>query len=245
LGPLLTASLEPPEQLIQKYWFNPVAVFAAHYSIWTGLAPYIGEIRPLLIKAACFIIPLVVYLYQSVILQQTARRLFLEPLNDRGQPSWPFRFGTRNLRRRIDFAMVAHWSIMLFGPALDGLFWIVLKGSEGKRSAVEFKFHLLATLAIVAQWYLALGTRDPNVFLGRGTRRLKICVMMLCFAGVSYDLYTNGPTWDVFLRYFELYLQVIMARSVIPFVLSITRLTIAEIRRWWEARKRQMRQIIS
>jgi hypothetical protein len=187
----------------------------------------------------------VVYLYQSVILQQTARRLFLEPLNDRGQPSWPFRFGTRNLRRRIDFAMVAHWSIMLFGPALDGLFWIVLKGSEGRRSAVNFKFHLVATLAMVAQWYLALGTRDPNVFLGRGTRRLRNCVMMLCIAAVTYEWYTNGLTWNVYVRYFELYLQFFMAKSVIPFVLSITRLTIAEIRRLWEARKRDMRQRIN
>jgi len=132
---------------------------------------------------------------------------------------------------------------MLFGPALDGLFWIVLKGSEGKYSVVEFKFHLLATLAMVAQWYLALGTKDPRVFLGRATRWLKICIMIFCFAGVSYDFYTNGLTWDVCLRYFELYLQVVMARSVIPFVLSITRLTVAEIRRWWEARKRQMWQI--
>jgi hypothetical protein len=108
-----------------------------------------------------------VHLFQSVMLQQPARRLFLEPLNDRGQPSWPSRFGTRNLRRRIDSAMDAHWSII--GPALDGLFWIVLKGSGGKRSAVELKFHLLATLAMVAQWYLALRTRESNVFLGRGT----------------------------------------------------------------------------
>jgi hypothetical protein len=245
LGPLLTASLEPPELFIQKYWFNPVAVFAAHYSIWTALAPYVGEVRPRFIMATCVIMPLVVYLYQSVILQQAARRLFLEPLNDRGPPSSPYRFGTRNLRRRIDSAMVANWSVMLFGPALDGLFWLVLKGSEGKRSTVKYKFHLLATLAMVVQWYLVLGTRDPDVFLGRRTQRLKICIMILCLAGLSYDLYTDGLTLDVCSRYFELYLQIVIARPVMSFVLSITRLTLAEIRRWWEARKREMQQTIA
>jgi hypothetical protein len=205
------------------------------------MAPYTDNVRPRFIKAAWFIIPPIVYLYQSIILQQAAKRLFLEPLNYRGQPSWPSRFGARNLRRRIESAMVAHWSAMLFGPIVDGLFWIILTASEGKRCVAHFKFHLLATLIMVVQWYVALGTKDPNVVIGRGTRRFYICIMVLCFAGVSYDWYTNGLTLDVFLRYLELLLQVGLARSIIPFIISITRLTIAEIRRQWEAEIRRWR----
>jgi hypothetical protein len=239
LGPLLTTSLEPPERLIQKYWFNPIAIFATHYSIWTAIeprgaeeVPYTGSIRPSLVRTAWFIMPIVVYLYQSVIVQHVAKRRFLEPLNYRGQQSWPSRFGTNNLRRRIDSAMVAHWSIMLFGPVLDGLFWIVLTGSEGNRSVKYFQFQLLVALPIVAQWYLTLGTKDPNFIRGRGTRRFYICIMVLCLAGVTHDACTstNGLTEAIVARYFEVFLQIIAARTIIPFVISMVRLTVDEMR---------------
>jgi hypothetical protein len=214
LGPLLTASLEPPERLSRKYWFNPVAVFATHYSIWAAIAPcakastytetspYTGSIRSDFIITAWFIMPLVVYLYQSVILQHVAKRRFLEPLSHRGQLSWPFRFGERNLRHRIDAALVAHWHIMLFGPVLDGLFWIILAGSGGMTFKGTFlsRFQLLLTLLMVAQWYLSLGTEDPNVVLGRDAQRFYIFLMVVGFARLVYDACTAGLKWDVFLQ---------------------------------------------
>jgi hypothetical protein len=187
----------------------------------TALEPYIGTIRPPLANAAWVIIPLVVYLYQRFILQQSAERLFLEPLNDSGQPSWPFKLGTRNLRRRIDAAMVAHWSVMLFGPALDGLFWIILKGSEGNRSTVHSKLHLLVRLTIIAQWYLAFGTRDPNNWMGRNEKWLFYCILVFFFAGVTYELYADGLTLDVCQRNLALLLEVVATRSIVPYVISI------------------------
>jgi hypothetical protein len=245
LGPLLTASSGPPEKLVHKYWFNPVAILAAHYSIWTAVAPrgasgpYTDVVRPHLVIAACFIMPLVVHLYQSIILQQAAKRLFLEPINYRGQPNWPSGFGSRNLRRRIDSVMVGHWPIMLFGPALNSLFWIILAVSEGRDSQKYLKFQLLIALPIIAQWYVALGTSDRSVVKGRGIRWFYICIIILCFVGVLYDAYKDGPNEKVLIRYWELYLAIILGRSTLPFVLSISRLTTTEIRHQWESIRRR------
>jgi hypothetical protein len=238
LGPLLTTSTEPPERLIQKYWFNPVAIFATHYSIWTAIepygavAPYTGSIRLSFVRTACFIMPLVVYLYQSVFLQHVAKRRFLEPLNYRGQQGWPSRFGTKNLRRRIDSAMVAHWSIMLFGPVLDGLFWIVLRGSEGNNSVKYFQFQLLVALPIVAQWYLTLGTRDPNFIRGKSTQRFYVCITVLCLAGITYEACTSptGLTGVIVVRYSEVFMQIFAGKEIIPFVITTARLTFDELR---------------
>lgn len=192
-----------------------------------GLTPYIGTTRPRSIMAAWFIIPFAVHLYQTVVLQQAAKRLFLEPLNHRGQPSWPFRLGARDLRRRIDAAMVAHWSVMLFGLALDGLFWIfwiILKSPEGKRFAVHSKFRLLFQLTIVAQWYLNLGMRDCNVWLTRSSKFLYICSVMFCFAELTtYGLYVVGLTLKLCLGYFILFLQVVLLSMIRLRVSSITR----------------------
>ncbi|KAF7675969.1 hypothetical protein GT037_005474 [Alternaria burnsii] len=242
LGPLLTVSLDPPERLIQKYWFNPVAIFATHYSIWTAIAPhgtktppYTGNTRLILIIPAWFIMPLVVYLYQSVILQHVAKRRFLEPLSYRGQPSWPFRFGERNLRHRIYAALVAHWHIMLFGPVLDGLFWIILvrSGRMTFKGTFLSRFQLLLTLLMVAQWYLSLGTEDPKVVLGRDAQRFYIFLMVVGFARLVYDACTNGPKWDVFLQYVEIFLQFTWGQSTIPFAISMARLTESEADCYW------------
>jgi hypothetical protein len=232
LGPLLTASSGPPEKLVHKYWFNPVAILAAHYSIWTAVAPrgasgpYTDVVRPH-------------YLYQSIILQQAAKRLFLEPINYRGQPNWPSGFGSRNLRRRIDSVMVGHWPIMLFGPALNSLFWIILAVSEGRDSQKYLKFQLLIALPIIAQWYVALGTSDRSVVMGRGIRWFYICVIILCFVGVLYDAYRDGLKEDVLMRYRELYLTIILGRSTLPFVFRISSLTKTEIRHQRESIRRR------
>jgi hypothetical protein len=238
LGPLLTASSEPPEQLVLKYWFNPVVVFAAHYSISTAVKPFTDENRRIIIGAAWFIVPSVVFLYQAIILQYLAKRRFLKPLNDRGQPSWPSRFVTRNIRRRMESAMVAHWYIMLFGPILDGLFWIILIGSEGKRSVDHLNFPLLASIVMIMQWYFGLGTSDPSIVLGTAAKRIYFVIIMLCFVGLVYDVYTKGFTRDVYVRYVELVLQVSLVGSVMPFVLSIARLISDKIQRRWGAGER-------
>jgi hypothetical protein len=122
---------------------------------------------------------------------------------------------------------------MLFGPVLDCLFWIVLRGSEGKRSVTYFNFQLLIALPMVAQWYLSLGTSDSNVVLGRGAQRFYVFIIFLCFAKLGYDACTNRLRWDVFWQYVELSLQVVGTKTIIPFAISIARLTKTEADCYW------------
>jgi hypothetical protein len=61
---------------------------------------------------------------------------------------------------------------------------------------------------------------------------------MLCFVGLVYDVCTKGFTRDVYVRYVELVLQVVLVGSVMPFVLSIARLISEKIQRRWGSRER-------
>jgi hypothetical protein len=203
LGPLLNTSSKPPAEVVQEGWFNSVVVFVAHLAMMTSLEPYIGTIRPRLNMAAWFIIPLVVYLYQSVVLQQAAKRLLLNSINDRGHRSSSLSSRARRFRRRIDAAMVAHWPAILFGPALDGLFWIILKGSEGHGSTIRSKAVLFFQISVIAQWYLVFGTREKGEWTAKvipwSSKGLKI----FWLASMMYNLLTFGLTWFVFMDFLQ------------------------------------------
>lgn len=243
--------MEPLERLSQKYWFNPIAIFATHYNIWTviepfgtKLAPYstkvppfTGNIRPSFV--AWFIMPLVVYLYQNVILQHVAKRRLLEPLNYRGQPSWPFGSGERNIRHRIESAMVAHWHIILFGPVLDGLFWIILAGFV-RHSPKYFGFKLLVTIVMVTRWYVCLGTEDPNVVSGRHARRFYFLIIVLCFATLVYEWHITGSTWNMLGEILGLLSKVFLGIAI-PFAIRMARRTKSEANHQWSQVRNELR----
>jgi hypothetical protein len=206
LGPLLTTSAKSPGQMFLEHWLNPFSIFTMHGLISGALKPYVGTLRPRVVKVTLFIMPLVVYLYQRIIMEGAAKRLFLEPLNDRGQLDRSSRSWTRRSRRRIDAAIVASWSVILVGPVIDVIFWLILKGSEG-RHATYSKSKLLIAVTYMSYWYLFIGTVGTN---GRGAKMAKwyyFVVVMLLFAGALHDLITLGLRRQVMLDYFSLFLN--------------------------------------
>jgi hypothetical protein len=203
LGPLLSTSSKPLAEVVQGGWLNPVVIFIAHLGMMDALEPYIGTIRPRLIMAAWFIIPLVVYLYQSVVLQQAAKRLLLESINDRGHRSSSLRSQARSFRRRMDATMVAHWPAILFGPALDGLFWIIVKSSEGHGFTIRSKAVLFYQILVIVTWYLMFGTRKEGEWTVKVILWLCKGLWMFWLAIMMYNLFTFGLTWSVFVEFLQ------------------------------------------
>jgi hypothetical protein len=183
--------------MFQEHWFNPIATFVTHYYISGALEPYNGTIRPRIVTAALLIMPVMVYSYQSVIVKRAAERLFLEPLNDRGQLQQPFKSLPRRILHCIDTVIVAYWSVILFGPTLDGLFWLILKGSEGKNSIIPSKIDLFLRLNIVVQAYLCIWSIDTHSKAARTLLWCNTCVVLVVYA--TYYFITTG----VFLQFFN------------------------------------------
>jgi len=188
------------------------------------LAPYLDKdhlrLEPLyVVFAVTFILPLLVCLYQSIILRQAAKRLFLEPLNDRGLLIRPFGPWKWQLLRLIDAMMTAHWTVLLVGPALDGLFWCILLGLE--RSSVDFSFKLELPLqiTIIAHWYIALGVRASNDRLKRIIRCTYVFTVLLWFAKVTYHWYKLRWAIVASLRYMCLIFQVFLGDSLNRYIL--------------------------
>ncbi|KAH5429435.1 hypothetical protein HBI32_070870 [Parastagonospora nodorum] len=202
LGPLLTPSSKSPGQIFLDHWIDPIAIFLAHSYISSGLRPYIGTLRPKLDTLAWFIMPLLVYLYQKKIVKRAAKQLFLEPLNDRGQQnlaisgSW-----TRRIRRQIDAAIVSYWSIILVGPIIDGLFFLALKGSEGKNCVIRSKLNLLVAVTYVSYWYLLVGFSGTKGWGRKFTGWYFYVLVALLCASATHDLVVLGPTTNVLTKY--------------------------------------------
>jgi hypothetical protein len=174
-----------------EHWLNPIAIVAAHALISGALKPYIGTLRPRVVNAAYVIMPATVYLYQTFIVDGAAKRLFLEPLNDRGQLQQISRSWTRSFRRRIDTAMTAHWAVILFGPVLDGLFWLMLKGSEGKDAAYS-KLKLFVAITYMAHWYLLIGTLGTRGLGVKIAEWYYVVVVLVILGSAAHDLITSG-----------------------------------------------------
>lgn len=210
LGPSLTTSSKSPGQMFLEHWLNPIAIFAAHGYISGALKPYIGSLRPRLVTTTWFILPIIVYLYQNFIMKEAAKRLFLEPLNDRGQSERPSKSWTRSFRRRLDTVIVAPWSVILVGPILDGLFWLGLKCSEGKHSTIYSKLKLLIALTYLSYWYLFIGTVGTKGWGAKIAGWYFLFVMMLLFIGAAHDLVIRGLTTGVLTQYLALFLNLLI-----------------------------------
>jgi hypothetical protein len=98
-------------------------------------------------------IPLIVFLYQSIVVKAAVGRILLDPLNDRGQLERSRSWRT-NLRHRADALITAPWAVNSFGLVLESLFWLALKGSEGSHAAVASKKRLIISLVLVSYWYV-------------------------------------------------------------------------------------------
>jgi hypothetical protein len=197
LGPLLTASSSSPEQILLKHRITPIAIFLAHSHISSALRPYLGTLRPVFVTAAWFLMPLTVYLYQENIVKAVAKRLFLEPLNDRGQQGLPSSSWTRRFRRRIDAAIVSSWSVILVGPIIDGLFFLTLKMSEGENFVIYSKFNLISAVTNVSYWYCYIGNWG-NKSSGRSLTWLFWTSQALLCAAAAYNLVFFGLTAYLF-----------------------------------------------
>lgn len=210
MGPLLPSPPKPPGQMFLDHWLNPIAIFAAHWYFSIVLKPYIGTIRPVAITAAWFIIPVAVYLYQNVVLKAAAKRLFLEPLNDRGQLDTQSTSWKKYLQRRIDAVIVAPWSVILVGPALDGVFWLVLKGSEGTHSTIKSKQQLMVLTIVIFYWYLRIASSD-----GRLVTWCSFIIFAVIFANSLHGLIKAGLTAFGLLPYCALFFNMWMFKVVV------------------------------
>jgi hypothetical protein len=135
--------------------------------------------------------PATVYMYQNFIVNAAAKRLFLEPLNDRGQLEQMARSWARSFRRIMDTAITAHWGVILFGPVLDGCFWLALKGSEGKDAAYS-KLKLFVALTYMAHWYLLIGTLGTRGLGAKIAEWYYIAVVLVIIGSAAYDIVTSG-----------------------------------------------------
>lgn len=174
-----------------EHWLNPIVILVAHALSSGALKPYIGTLRPRLVNAAYVVMPATVYMYQNFIVNSAAKRLFLEPLNDRGQLEQTSRSWARSSRRIVDKAITAHWGIVLFGPVLDGFFWLVLKGSEGKNAAYS-KLKLFVAVTYMAHWYLLIGTLGTRGLGARIAERYYIAVVLVILGSAAHDIITSG-----------------------------------------------------
>ena len=160
-----------------------------HWHLNSSLRPYIGTLRPYLITVAWFLIPLLVYLYQNVIMKGAATRVFLAPLNDRGQLGQPSATWAMKIRHCVDAAIVAPVSITLFGPVLDSLFWLAIKLSEGDQCTIRSKKSLAISTLTISYWYLT--------FMSNGwkfTTWYYFFAKTVTVAAIVYTVITEGPT---------------------------------------------------
>lgn len=160
-----------------------------HWHLNSSLRPYIGTLRPYLITVAWFLIPLLVYLYQNVIMKGAATRVFLAPLNDRGQLGQPSATWAMKIRHCVDAAIVAPVSITLFGPVLDSLFWLAIKMSEGDQSTIRSKKSLAISTLTISYWYLT--------FMSNGwkfTTWYYFFAKTVIVAAIVHTVITEGPT---------------------------------------------------
>jgi hypothetical protein len=137
--------------------------FLAHGWFASGLAPFTGPLRPRIINTARFTIPLLVIVYQSIVVQAAAGRLALDPLHDRGPLGPRSRAWRTGLRHRADALITAPWAVYSCGLVLESLFWLALKGSEGSRAAVASKVQLVISLVLVSYWYLYMCVDNVRV----------------------------------------------------------------------------------
>lgn len=205
LGPLLDGSTKNPSQLFLEHWFNPIAVFGMHYYFSGGLSPFIGTLRPQLINVAWFVMPILVYTYQHFIVKGAARRLFLAPLNDRGQLQQPSRSPVSKLRHGLDTLIAHPWSVILVGPVFDGLFWLGLKASEGREATIRSKKRLVINTIVVLYWYLFIGAVRWKV-----TRWLFFVSVAAIVFGAMHDLWTEGLSSYGFVHYVVLFVNLWM-----------------------------------
>jgi hypothetical protein len=107
-------------------------------------------------------IPLIVFLYQNIVVKAAAGRLLLDPLNDRGQLERSRSWRT-NLRHRADALITAPWAVNSFGLVLESLFWLMLKGSEGTHAAIASGERLIISLVLISYWYVYLCVGNVRV----------------------------------------------------------------------------------
>jgi len=176
-----------------------------HYHFSGSLRPFIGTLRPLLITAIWLVMPIVVYSYQHFIVKGAARRLFLAPLNDREQFHQPSRSRLGKLRYGLDTLIVHPWSVILVGPALDGLFWLILKGSEGRQAMIRSKKQLVISTLVVAYWYLFIGAVNWKL-----TKWSYFVVAATIIVGAMHELWTKGLTSYGMLQYIVLFVNLWM-----------------------------------
>lgn len=165
------------------------------------MKPYTSPVQPRIATTALFLVPLIVYLHQRIILLRAAHHLFFEPLHDRGMLGQPLRAQTRRIRRFLDTALVTHWSVVLFGLVLECLFWLGLKCSEGKDAMVYSKFRLAFRLLMVVQWYMIVGARSLNNKGAKIASVLFFAIVALNLVDATRDLKRFGLTPRVVARY--------------------------------------------
>jgi hypothetical protein len=153
LGPRLSALPESLTLVSTNHWLSPLLAFLTHQWFTIGLEPFTGTLRPRIISTAWFMIPLIVFLYQSIVVKAAVGRILLDPLNDRGQLERSRSWRT-NLRHRADALITAPWAVNSSGLMLESLFWLALKGSEGSHAAVASKKRLIISLVLVSYWYV-------------------------------------------------------------------------------------------
>jgi hypothetical protein len=163
LGPRLSALPNSLTLVSTNHWLSPLLAFLTHRWFIRGLEPFTGTLRPRIISTAWFMIPLIVFLYQSIVVKAAVGRLLLDPLNDRGQLGQRSRSRRTSLRHRADALITAPWAINSFGLVLESLFWLALKGSEGTHAAVASKERLIISLVLISYWYVYLCVGNVRV----------------------------------------------------------------------------------
>jgi hypothetical protein len=148
-------------------------------------------------------IPLMVFLYQSIVVKAAAGRLLLDPLNDRGQLGQRSRSWRTNLRHRADALITAPWAVNSFGLVLESLFWLALKGSEGTHAAVASKERLIISLVLISYWYLYMCVDNVRV-----VTRFYYCTIGALIEGFLYDVVTVGLSAIGVSGYISLFLNV-------------------------------------
>jgi hypothetical protein len=177
--------------------------FLTHQWLTNGLKPFIGTLRPRIISTAWFMIPLMVFLYQSIVVKAAAGRLLLDPLNDRGQLGQRSRSWRTSLRHRADALITAPWAVNSFGLVLESLFWLALKGSEGTHAAVASEQRLIISLVLVSYWYVYMCVDNVRI-----VTRVYYCAIGALIEGFLYDVVTMGLSAIGVSEYMSLFLNV-------------------------------------
>jgi hypothetical protein len=131
-------------------------VYFMHGGMMLAMLP-LNSWRTMAATVGSGVMPAIVYGYQIIIVGGAARRLFLEPLKDRGRLSTISSSWKRGFEHYRDTILIHPWAVLLSGLVFEAIFWSLVKGSEGSALTFNRPVGMTVFFASAVATYLDIG----------------------------------------------------------------------------------------